>query len=394
MSCIGTRRMPPYLPNPFRNVKRLNYLQDARHRSGRFGVCLPATDGVNTHTVNPLALTYTQFLDLFRQRYTRGHYHAAEVYRSFFRCADPSIAALPAFADNPRLSDRIQDDWVRPMPQIEDRQDRNGVSKLLFRLSDGLGIETVVLPMPRHVTVCISCQVGCRMGCRFCETGRMGFKRDLSAAEIVAQVVYVRAVMGLPVRNVVFMGMGEPLDNADAVFQALHVLEDQRGLDITARHITLSTLGLIPGIERLAGLNRPRLSLAISLNAPTDELRRQLMPATAAYPLRALKQALLGYPLPRDGSFFVEYVLIKGINDGRDHARQVADWLKGLPVKVNLIACNPRTDAPFEAPTPADVERFRHILVAEKLFVRLRGAKGDAIQAACGQLGKAIKECV
>ena len=341
--------------------------------------------------VNPLTLTYTQFAELLRQRYGCSQGHASELYRAFYRTPDRPVATLPTFAAQPRLADRVQRERVAARPELIGRTDEEGVSKLVFRLDDGLGIETVVLPMPRHVTVCISCQVGCRMGCRFCETGQMGFKRDLSVAEMVAQVHFVRTVLGLPVRNVVFMGMGEPLDNAEAVLQAIRVLTDQRGLDIAMRHITLSTLGLVPGIQRLAGLDWPRLSLAISLNAPTDDLRRRLMPATAAYPLTMLKQTLESYPLPKGGVFFIAYVLIKGVNDSGDHARQTAAWLKDLPVKVNLIAYNPRTDSPFEAPLPEDVDRFRRILVKERLFVRLRGARGDTIRAACGQLGRAVR---
>lgn len=298
---------------------------------------------------------------------------------------------LPSSTPPSGLTDLKFPDGLPGLPQLIARQEEQGVTKLLFQLTDGLEIETVVLPMPRHVTLCISCQVGCRMGCRFCETGRMGLKRNLEVEEIVAQVHFGRSVLGLGVRNVVFMGMGEPLDNIDAVIQAVRVLTDQRGINITLRHITLSTAGIVPGIQRLAGLNWPRLSLAISLNAPDDKLRRQLMPAAAAaWPLSTLKQALKNYPLPADGFFFIEYVLIRGINDSAEHARQTAAWLKDLPAKVNLIACNPRSDSPFGAPFAEDIERFRRILVEERLFVRLRGSRGRSIRAACGQLGRSL----
>lgn len=350
--------------------------------------CHPAHSGVKSPFMNPLAYPYDRFSDLFRQRFSRDPAQAAAVYRAYFRAAQPQVESLPPFAGQTELAHQVQRTLGCDLPRLVDRHAQDGVTKLVLKLADGHCIETVILPMPRHVTVCISCQVGCRMGCRFCETGQMGFIRHLRVEEIVAQVYYARVVLGLAVRNVVFMGMGEPLDNWDQVEAAMAVMEDQRGLDIAKRHVTLSTAGILPGIERLAGQHGPQLNLAISLNAPRDALRHWLMPGTQPYTLHELKQVLQAYPLARGRVFFMEYVLIRGVNDTEDHARQTAAWLMGLPVKVNLIAYNPRANSPFEAPLAEDVERFRQILVARRLFVRLRGAKGDAIQAACGQLGR------
>ncbi|MEJ2039640.1 MAG: 23S rRNA (adenine(2503)-C(2))-methyltransferase RlmN, partial [Desulfosarcinaceae bacterium] len=258
---------------------------------------------------------------------------------------------------------------------------------LVFRLKDGLEIETVVLPMANHNTVCISSQAGCRMGCRFCRTGRMGLLRHLSVAEIVAQVYMVRVALGMKVRNVVFMGMGEPLDNFDAVAQAVEVLGDQRGLDIAPRHITISTVGLVDGIKKLAALDLPQLKLAVSLNAPDDAVRNTLMPINGRYPMAVLKQALAQFPLARGNALFVEYVLIRGINDQPHQAHILADFLAGLPVKLNLIACNPAPDMPYAAPESEGVDRFLAELIDRGVFVRLRASKGAGIQAACGQLG-------
>ena len=337
--------------------------------------------------VNLLSLTYDQLSVLFQQRYDRGGFHASALYRSFFQRPDLKISDLPAFAANLPLARRIQGNLGHRLPRISDTQDQDGVTKLALKLDDGLSIETVIIPMPHHATVCISSQVGCRMGCRFCQTGQLGLQRHLRAEEIVAQVYLAKVVMGFAIRNVVFMGMGEPLDNWDNVIQAIRVLSDQRGLDIAQRHITLSTIGLIPGLQRLADLNWPHLGVALSLNAPDDGLRQDLMPATRSYALTDLKHTLQSYPLAKGRVLFVTYVLIKDINDSEDHARQTAAFLKGLPVKVNLIPYNPGDQSLFQTPKAQQVEKFRQVLVDEHLFVRLRCARGDGIQAACGQLG-------
>jgi len=340
--------------------------------------------------MNLLELTYDQLLTEFRQRYAKGAFHAAALYRAFYTDAGCDPTMLPAFAASPELARRVRADLETSRPAIVDRCSQEGVTKLLFRLADGLAVETVIVPMSRHTTVCISCQVGCRMGCRLCETGRMGLRRSLSAAEIVAQVHAVKVGLGLDVRNVVFMGMGEPLDNFEQVVQAIRVLEDQRGLDIAKRRITVSTCGRVDGIRRLAALNWPQLKLAVSLNAADDATRSDLMPVNRHYDLADLKQALRDYPLARGNVLLMEYVLIAGINDSDDDAQHLADYLEGLSARLNLIVYNPRRDSPYAAPSPEQLHRFHQALVARKVFVRLRRSKGAGIRAACGQLGAAF----
>lgn len=334
-----------------------------------------------------LSLTYAQLEDEFRQRYGRGAFHAAALYRSFFQGSSLDLSAVPAFRASVPLGQQVQRDLKRTQLKVVDRLCQEDVTKLVFQYADGCRVETVVIPMANHWTVCISSQVGCRMGCRFCETGRMGWQRQLSAGEIVAQVHAVKVGLGKDVRNVVLMGMGEPLDNFGQVTQAIRVLEDQRGLNIAKRHITLSTVGLVDGIERLAALNWPQLKLAVSLNAATDSLRSKLMPAIKEHSLGRLKNVLARYPLSRGNALLMQYVLIKGINDQPQHAEQLADYLHGLPVKLNLIPYNPRRQSPFDPPSTSDVERFHKVIVAKQVFVRLRRSKGVAIRAACGQLG-------
>ncbi len=340
--------------------------------------------------MNLLELTYSQVLTEFRQRYAKGDFHAAALYRAFYSQAECDPARLPAFAAAPELAHRVREELDNTRPVIVDQCSQEGVTKLLFRLADGLAVESVVVPMTRHTTVCISCQVGCRMGCRLCETGRMGLRRSLSAAEIVAQVHAVKVGLGLEVRNVVFMGMGEPLDNFEQVVQAIRVLEDQRGLDIAKRRITVSTCGRVDGIRRLAALNWPQLKLAVSLNAADDRTRSDLMPVNRQYDLADLKQALRDYPLARGNVLLMEYVLIAGVNDSEDDARHLADYLEGLSARLNLIVYNPRRESPYAAPSPERLDRFHQALVARKVFVRLRRSKGAGIRAACGQLGAAF----
>ncbi len=345
--------------------------------------------------MNLLALTCNQLLDHFQDRYGRASLQAAALYRSFYQSADFDPGLVPALAQSPGLLRQIEKDLEFARPHLVrepvQSQEQEGLSKLVFAMADGLQVETVVIPMANHICVCISCQAGCRMGCRFCETGQMGLHRHLKAAEIVAQVYTVKVVMGCSVRNVVFMGMGEPLDNFEHVMQAVRIISDQRGLNIAERHITLSTVGLVDGIERLAALNRPQLKLAVSLNAPCDAVRDRIMPINRRYPMARLKRALKAVPLARGNALFIEYVLIKGINDSPRHAAQLAEYLRGLPAKVNLIAYNPRRRSPFESPSTGDLARFQQALIQHKVFVRLRGSKGASIRAACGQLGGRVE---
>ncbi len=339
--------------------------------------------------MNPLSLTYDQLVEQFQRRYGRGAFHAGALYRAFYDRPVFDLRQAPEFSRSPELAQRIARDLDMRLPEVSGRIQEEDVTKLQFRLADGLTVETVLIPMAHHTTVCVSCQVGCRMGCRFCQTGQMGLLRQLSVDEIVAQVFVVKVHIGLDVRNVVFMGMGEPLDNFDAVVQAIAVLSDQRGLNIAKRHITLSTAGWVPGIERLAALNWPQLKLAVSLNAADDALRSNLMPVNRRYGLGTLRAVLEGYPLARGNVLLVEYVLIRDVNDRPEDARRLARFVTELPVRVNLIAYNPRKASPFDAPWPEEVERFRRALVDLGVFVRLRGAKGTSIRAACGQLGGA-----
>jgi len=278
------------------------------------------------------------------------------------------------------------------LPRIVERQASvDGSCKLLLEL----GTERVeAVHMPRdvgggRVTLCISSQVGCAMGCSFCATASMGFQRHLSAGEIVGQVLRVVSELGPrhpSELTLVFMGMGEPLHNLPQVARAISVLCHARGLGLSARRITVSTSGLVREIEQLGTLE-PRPLLALSLNATTDEVRRELMPIGRRYPLSELRRALEHYPLRPRERITIEYVLLRGVNDSEDDAVRLSDFCQGFPHNVNLIPFNEHPLSPYQAPAEAEVDRFAKALLARRrALVTVRRSRGRDVQAACGQL--------
>ncbi len=337
-----------------------------------------------------LELTYENLVALIVDRYQKGPFLAGALYREFYKNLSPEAWQAEMIRKLPGLNERLRKDWRFAPGRIKDEIHQDGVVKFVTELEDGNRIESVILPMKTHRTICISSQAGCRMGCRFCETGKLGLVRNLSVEEIVGQVYNARQTFDQEVRNVVFMGMGEPFDNFENVMQAVRVLSDQRGLDIAQRHITLSTAGRIDGIRKLAALDMPQLNLTISLNAPNDELRRQLMPAHRTGSLALLQKTLVGYPLKKGHVLGVAYVLISHVNDGPEHAQQLAQWLKPLRARVNLIPFNPGNDSPFQPPSLKETDLFRQRLIGLRVNVQKREPRGRELMAACGQLGARI----
>lgn len=265
------------------------------------------------------------------------------------------------------------------------------LEKFILRTPDDLEVEMVVVPMQRWgrawKTLCVSSQIGCARGCEFCETGQLRLVRNLTAGEIVGQVVRARREFGLSIRNVVFMGMGEPFDNFEAVTQAVQVLNDTSGPSMAMERMTISTAGRISGIRRLAALGWRRINLAVSLNAPNDDIRRRIMPIAEAEPMSALREALLAYPLRNCQFFMIEYVLIPGLNDGRAHALELADYVRPLKCVVNVIPYNPRHESPWAAPSEEAVVDFIGWLKDSGVNCKRRLTKGRSQMAACGQLG-------
>ena len=260
--------------------------------------------------------------------------------------------------------------------------------KAVLRTHDGLEVECVRIPMGQgRFTLCLSSQVGCKLACGFCETGKMGLLRHLTAGEIVGQVVVATAVLGWSIRNLVFMGMGEPLDNPHLV-QALRVLHDERGLSFGQQRITICTAGVPGGLERLATLGWKRLDVSVSLNAAFDEKREKIMPINRKLPLAELQAALVAYPRRAKFVYAINYCLLPGLNDGEEDAQAVAEFCRPVGrVLVNVIPYNPGTKPLTRAPTEAEVERFMGWLSEAGLPVRRRVTKGRSVMAACGQLG-------
>ena len=275
-----------------------------------------------------------------------------------------------------------------PHPKEEKTASDSSATKCLFALADGREIEGVFLRLPTKETICFSTQVGCSLGCSFCVTALMGRLRNLTPGEIVAQIVYLsqRFVERPQGFNLVAMGMGEPLDNYDSLLKAVRIMKEVRGLNIGPRRITISTSGLVPMIDRLAGEQIP-LGLAISLNATTNEQRSELMPINRKYPIDELLSAAGRYARASGRRVTIEYVLMKGVNDSEADARRLLKLSARFPSKINLIPFNSSPFHSYAPPSPAETERFQQLLIAGQRTVTVRRRRGEDIYAACGQLG-------
>ncbi|MFA7096223.1 MAG: 23S rRNA (adenine(2503)-C(2))-methyltransferase RlmN [Gammaproteobacteria bacterium] len=282
---------------------------------------------------------------------------------------------------------------VRAPEVVLDRVSRDGSRKWLLRLEDGNCIETVFIPEDDRGTLCVSSQVGCALDCAFCATAQQGFNRNLTTAEIIGQVWVASRILGRPrpseerpITNVVLMGMGEPLLNFDNVVRAMNLMMDDLAYGLSKRRVTLSTAGYVPGIDRLAGVSEA--SLAISLHAPTDELRNELVPLNRKYPIRELMAACRRFADAQQAhrQITFEYVMLAGVNDSEQQARQLVALLRGIPAKVNLIPFNPFENARYARSSDEAINRFRDVLLAAGLNTITRKTRGDDIAAACGQL--------
>jgi len=314
-------------------------------------------------------------------------FRARQLYDALYRRRVSSFAEITEFPA--RLRERLAAECPIGLPERASRfESRDGTRRYLLRLGDGKTVEAVFMPEEARDTLCISTQVGCPVDCKFCLTALMGLERNLAAGEIVGQVLHLAQDNGVWARekriNIVMMGQGEPLLNLPAVLKATRLLCDPRGLGVSPRRITLSTSGIIPRIAEL-GQAEPRPRLAISLNASTEEQRRELMPITRKYHLRDLIKACRAYPLRPWERLTFEYVLLKGVNDSDADARRVARMLAPLRCKVNLIALNPGPGIPFQTPEQERVAAFQTI-VRRSIPCFVRKPRGLDIYAACGQL--------
>ena len=293
-------------------------------------------------------------------------------------------------------------------------ESRDGTRKLVLEAQDGARVESVIIPMTdlsdadagaapsdedepeapgakSKVTLCISTQYGCAMGCVFCASGQAGLVRGLRASEIVSQVYLAKRYLrpDEQLSNLVFMGMGEPLHHYDQTARAVRLLTHPEGLGMSPRRITVSTVGLIPGIERLGRDFGGKIGLAVSVHAPNDEARDKIIPMNRRYPVAELMQALRAYPLPKRRRITIEYTLIDGVNDAQSHARELGQLLRGIPSKINLIPMNPITASELKAPKAENVRLFQNILTDAGYSCFVRTRRGDEVSAACGQLAMA-----
>ena len=267
---------------------------------------------------------------------------------------------------------------------IEEQKSTDGTVKYLFELSDSNRIESVVIPEKKRNTLCISSQVGCALGCRFCLTGTVGKIRDLDTSEIVDQYLFVSSRLQTPVTNIVFMGMGEPLDNLERVVDSIEILTDKNSIGMSPKRITVSTSGLVPAINELG--KRISVNLSISLNASNDMTRNDVMPINRKYPIKKLIDTAAKYPLPGRKTLTFEYVLLNGVNDSRENAYEVVKLLRGINCKVNLIPFNEAFPLPYKTPEKETVYEFQKILENAKINAKIRKSRGRDILGACGQL--------
>jgi 23S rRNA (adenine2503-C2)-methyltransferase len=312
--------------------------------------------------------------------------YLAEYIFNFIHAKDAiDIAQITPLSKDFRGRLAEQGYYISQLSTLKKLTDKDGTAKYLFSLSDGNKIETVLLMDGRRKTLCVSTQAGCAMGCTFCATARVELKRNLTAAEIVDQVNIIQKDAGR-ISNVVYMGMGEPLLNYNAVLKSVRILNHPAGKNIGIRHLTISTCGIVLGIKKLAGEDIfPRL--AVSLNAPTDSLRTKLMPINAKYPIAELFKAVRFYQKKTGQRVTFEYVLIKGLNDSAGHARMLIKLLSGLMRNVNLIEHNPHPGCDFVGSDSRRIKPFASVLERAGIETTMRFKMGRGIKAACGQLG-------
>lgn len=292
------------------------------------------------------------------------------------------------------LRQKLEADYTVRSLEIDmaNTSDIDGTTRYFFKTADGQQTSCVYLPFENRRSICISSQVGCAWGCVFCASGRVKFERNLTTSEIVDQVMLVEKACGHGLDSILFMGMGEPLANYINLVGALHVIRSPLALNFGARHVTVSTCGLAPQIEKLA-VDAPKVNLAISLHAANDELRKQLLPKSSAWSIKELMNAAKVYSKTTSSRVTFEYIVLDGINDSDQDAKRLSNLVRGLVEHgdywVNLIAYNPVPGLPYKRPSDERIEAFKEILTSRRVPVRLRKPQGVDIGAGCGQLGEA-----
>ena len=314
-------------------------------------------------------------------------FRAKQIFKWLYEKRVSSFCEMSDIAKD--LQAKLNDDFEIETLKIKAHQiSKDGTQKFLFELKDGSLVESVLMVFEYGFSACLSSQVGCNMGCNFCASGLLKKQRDLTSGEIVCQALMIQRELDKNenrLGNIVVMGTGEPFDNYDNVMKAMSIINSPYGLEIGSRHISISTCGVVHGIERFSKKNL-QYNLAISLHAPNDELRSKLMPINRAYPLKTLFKALKEYSALNSRRLTFEYLLLKGVNDSKKEADEIKDLLKGLNAYINLIPYNSVKEKEFETSSEENALRFYDMLKKNGVAVTLRQKKGDDIDAACGQL--------
>jgi len=331
-----------------------------------------------------VGMSHAQMLELCQQAGAKA-VHAEHLRAAIYRHGNTDIDSIPELPELLRQHIRQHTSDFTPACTAS-QQSTDGTKKLLLGMQDGKEVETVLIPGKGRITQCISTQVGCAVGCTFCLTATGGLTRNLSAAEMVAQVMVGQKHSGRNTRNLVLMGMGEPLHNYENVAKFVRIATDPKGMAFSPRRVTLSTSGMIPGMLRMIEDDLP-CNLALSLNATTDEVRSRIIPLNRKYPIAELMHAVREYIERRgDKRVLIEYVMLADTNDSLDDAHRLVSLLDGLNCTVNLLPFNPYPGSLFERPDDTQVTAFRNILVEASLVAVVRESRGRDISAACGQL--------
>ncbi len=325
-------------------------------------------------------------LEAFIASFGKERYRSTQILKWLYKKGVHSIDEMTNLSKKFR-QELSQVSTLSTLHPIHLEQAKDGTKKFLFQLADGNRIESVLIPDKRRLTLCISTQVGCALGCRFCLTGKNGWKRNLRVSEILNQILSVRETLldQTPITNVVLMGMGEPLANYENTLTAIQLMTHPEAFKFSSRRVTLSTAGLLPELERLAEV-KIAFRLAISLNATDEETRSHLMPINRRSPLKKILEVCRHFPLRPRTRITFEYVLVKDINDSPQDAKRLLKVLQGIPSKVNLIPLNEAPEIPFKRPSEEKVRRFQEVLMDGGLTTIVRISKGVEISAACGQL--------
>lgn len=346
--------------------------------------------------INLLGLT-RQDMEAFFAEMGEKAFRASQVMKWIYQFGVNDFDVMTNLSKS--LRDRLKEVAEVRLPEVvQDMPSSDGTRKWLLKVDEVNHIEMVYIPEAERSTLCVSSQVGCTLACSFCSTARQGFNRNLGTAEIVGQVALAARIIGLPenkgervITNVVMMGMGEPLLNLENVVKAMDLMQDDLAFGISKRRVTLSTAGVVPGIDELRA--QSDVSLAVSLHAPNDALRDELVPINKKYPIRELMAACNRYVegKPHRRVTF-EYVMLAGVNDSLEHARQLVKILRSVPAKVNLIPFNPFPGAPYECSSLETINAFREVIMQAGIITVTRKTRGEDIAAACGQLAGKVKD--